>query len=183
VFSAHPELRTAAWNLRSTLGIAEVADKNQPPDAIAQAIDRTLEKITRTLPPTRGSDKEDELLHKIMVRTSKAFRTPFVLLSIEFREQRRITGYLAVDERRGGSQLWPVFQQVSSSREPLVVPDITKHALFGINPQTPALHIQAFSDPVVGDSVNGIQALTLGLSSKIWQKIMILDLVASERPR
>jgi hypothetical protein len=36
---------------------------------------------------------------------------------------------------------------------------------------------------VVGDSVNGIQALTLGLSGKIWQKIMILDLVASDRPR
>ena len=145
VFSAHPELRTAAWNLRSTLGIAEVADKNQPPEAIAQAIDRTLEKITRTLPPARGSEKEDELLHKIMVRTAKAFRSPFVLLSIEFREQRRITGYLAVDERRGGSQFWPVFQQVSSSREPLVVPDITKHSLFGITPQTPSLHIKAFA--------------------------------------
>jgi len=55
--------------------------------------------------------------------------------------------------------------------------------LLAVTSKLAALHIQAFSDPVVGDSVNGIQALTLGLSSKIWQKIMILDLVASERPR
>jgi hypothetical protein len=52
--------------------------------------------------------------------------------------------------------------------------------LLSVTSKLAALHIQAFSDPVVADSVNGIQALTLGLSSKIWQKIMILDLVASE---
>ena len=52
--------------------------------------------------------------------------------------------------------------------------------LLAVTSKLAALHIQAFSDPVVAESVNGIQALTLGLSGKIWQKIMILDLVASE---
>ena len=52
--------------------------------------------------------------------------------------------------------------------------------LLAVTSKLAALHIQAFSDPVVADSVNGIQALTLGLSGKIWQKIMILDLVGSE---
>jgi len=52
--------------------------------------------------------------------------------------------------------------------------------LLAVTSKLAALHIQAFSDPVVADSVNGIQALTLGLSGKIWQKIMILDLVASD---
>jgi hypothetical protein len=52
--------------------------------------------------------------------------------------------------------------------------------LLAVTSKLAALHVQAFSDPVVGDSVNGIQALTLGLSGKIWQKIMILDLVGSE---
>jgi hypothetical protein len=55
--------------------------------------------------------------------------------------------------------------------------------LLAVTSKLAALHIQAFSDPVVADSVNGIQALTLGLSGKIWQKIMILDLVASELRR
>ncbi len=40
-----------------------------------------------------------------------------------------------------------------------------------------ALHVQSFSESIVLDSVNGIQALTVGLSGKIWQKIMILDLI------
>lgn len=52
--------------------------------------------------------------------------------------------------------------------------------LLAVTSKLAALHIQAFNDPVVIDAVNGIQALTLGLSGKIWQKIMILDLVGSE---
>jgi hypothetical protein len=51
--------------------------------------------------------------------------------------------------------------------------------LLSITNKLAALHVQAFSDPIVLDSVNGIQALTLGLSGKIWQKIMILDLIAA----
>jgi hypothetical protein len=51
--------------------------------------------------------------------------------------------------------------------------------LLSITSKLAALHLQAFSDPMVLDSVNGIQALTLGLSGKIWQKIMILDLIAA----
>ncbi len=52
--------------------------------------------------------------------------------------------------------------------------------LLAVTSKLAALHIQAFSDPVVADSVNGIQALTLGLSGKIWQKFMIVDLVGSD---
>ena len=55
--------------------------------------------------------------------------------------------------------------------------------LLAVTSKLAALHLQAFSDPVVLDSVNGIQALTLGLSGKIWQKIMILDMVASAARR
>ena len=162
VFSAHPELRAAAWNLRNTLGIAEVGDKNQPPDAMAQAIDRTLERITQSQPTPRTGEKEDELLHKIMFRTSKTFRSPFVLLSIELRAQRRITGYLAVDELRGGPQLWPVLQQVGSSRAPFVVPDIARHALFGLGPQAPALPVQAFATvPLVTSAGRSVGVISL----------------------
>jgi hypothetical protein len=39
-----------------------------------------------------------------------------------------------------------------------------------------ALFAQNMDDPVVLDSVNDLESLTQGLSAKIWQKIMILDL-------
>ncbi len=38
-----------------------------------------------------------------------------------------------------------------------------------------ALYVQAFPDPVALNAVDDIEALTSGLSRKIWQKIMILD--------
>jgi hypothetical protein len=50
--------------------------------------------------------------------------------------------------------------------------------LLAITSKLAALHLQFFSESVVLDAVNGIQALTVGLSGKIWQKIMILDLIA-----
>ena len=40
-----------------------------------------------------------------------------------------------------------------------------------------ALFAQYFDDPVILNAVNDIQALTTGLSAKIWQKIVILDTV------
>lgn len=41
-----------------------------------------------------------------------------------------------------------------------------------------ALYVQDFDDPQVLGAVNDIQGLTTGLSSNIWQKIVILDRVA-----
>lgn len=43
-----------------------------------------------------------------------------------------------------------------------------------------ALHVQYLDDPVVLDAVNDIELLTQGLSNKVWQKIMILDLAGPE---
>ena len=160
VFSAHAPLRAAAWNLRATLGIAEVGDKNQPADAIAETIRRTLDSIAEAPPAERP--REDDLLHKIMARTSKVFRSPFVLLSLEFRERRRIVGHFSLNELRGATQFWPVLQQVGGSREPLVIPDITRHSLFGIGLQTPAFNVRAFAAvPLVPSSGHSVGAMSL----------------------
>jgi len=44
-----------------------------------------------------------------------------------------------------------------------------------------ALYVQDSPDPVVLDAVNDVETLTTGLSSKIWQKIMILDTLETSR--
>jgi hypothetical protein len=51
--------------------------------------------------------------------------------------------------------------------------------LLAITNKLAALYVQSLNDPVVLDSANGIQALTVGLSGKIWQKIMILDTIGA----
>jgi len=38
-----------------------------------------------------------------------------------------------------------------------------------------ALYVQKFDDPVALAAVNEVEALTTGLSRKIWQKIMIIN--------
>ena len=162
VFSAHNALRTAALNLRSTLGIAEVADKNPSLESIAQAVGRALQRVTPVGPHARSGALEDDLLHKIMFRTAKAFRSPMVVLSIELRDRRKIVGHIRLDEQSGASYFWPVLQQVSSSREPLVVPDVTKHSLFGIGLKGPALSVQAFATiPLIASASNVVGALSV----------------------
>ena len=162
VFSAHPELRAAAWNLRGTLGIAEVADKHLVPDAIAQIIDRTLGKMTRTQHRGEASPRFDELLQKIAFRTSKAFRSPIVILSIELRTHRHITGYMSIDELSGGPELWAVLQQVQRTREPLVVPDLTNYSLFGLGPQQPAIEVRSFATvPLITSAGRTVGAISL----------------------
>ena len=153
VFSAHTALRAAALNLRATLGIAEVADKNQPPTASLMLSAELWIASRRHSRLTRSGAREDELLQKILRRTAQVFRSPMVLLSVELRAQRRIVGHLRLDEPRGASYFWPVLQQVSSTREPLVIPDITKHSLFGIGVHGPSLAVRAFATiPLIASS-------------------------------
>ena len=97
-----------------------------------------------------------------MFRTAKAFRSPMVVLSIELRDRRRIVGHLRLHEPPGASYFWPALQQVSSTREPLVIPDITKHSLFGIGLQAPALAVRAFATiPLIAPAGRLVGAISL----------------------
>ena len=56
--------------------------------------------------------------------------------------------------------------------------------LVSITSKVAALHVQYFDDATVLRAVNEIEALTTGLSSKIWQKITILErAIARAQPR
>lgn len=121
----------------------------------------------------------------------------FFLLSLESRAKRRLA-LRGLNELRSIAHVIDMHQLTKdppASRPPGAMSEVTMSRvemaqyldycseLLAVTSKLAALHIQAFSDPVVADSVNGIQALTLGLSGKIWQKIMILDLVGSELRR
>lgn len=49
--------------------------------------------------------------------------------------------------------------------------------LLSLTSKLAALHVQYLNDPVVMNSVTDIETLAGGLSNKIWQKIMILDVM------
>jgi len=48
--------------------------------------------------------------------------------------------------------------------------------------KTAFLYVQDYHDPVAAEAVNDLEALTTGLSSKIWQKIMMLPSQQSDSP-
>jgi hypothetical protein len=55
--------------------------------------------------------------------------------------------------------------------------------LLSLTSKLAALYVQHLPDPQVQASVNEVVSLTTGLSSKIWQKIMILDTAAPGQSR
>jgi diguanylate cyclase (GGDEF)-like protein len=146
VCSAFAEFRAAASRLRGSLGIFEITDKKLPAEAFGRLVARALASVTRTsrsaAPNTIG---RDDLARRILFRVAQTFRVPFVLLSVELREQRRVIAYITANESPGAARQWPILQQVISNRAPLVVPDVTKHALVGVVPVAPSFMVRGFA--------------------------------------
>jgi diguanylate cyclase (GGDEF)-like protein len=145
VFSAFAELRAAAWHLRGSLGISEIADKNGSPESVERSVVRALAGISPTQPGKPAVRiQPEELFRKLLVRVSKAFRVPVAVLSVEMREQRRVMAYMDLPEPRGSSSFWSAIQQVATTRQPLIMPDVTRHSLFGLPSEAPTLQIRGF---------------------------------------
>ncbi len=76
------------------------------------------------------------------------------------------------------------FEKTASSPERTMTPyQLTRYLdycaeLLAINSKLAALHVQCFQDSEVLKTVDEVETLSHELSSKIWQKIMILDVVA-----
>jgi diguanylate cyclase (GGDEF)-like protein len=146
VCSAFAEFRAAAARLRGSFGIFEITDKKLPADALGRLVARALATIPRSDTTTQSERLQSDLLvRRILSRSARAFRVPIVVLSLELREQRRVLAYMAVDEVQGTPRQWPILQQVINTRQPLVVPDVAKHALLGIMSVAPSIHVRGFA--------------------------------------
>ncbi len=55
--------------------------------------------------------------------------------------------------------------------------------LLSITSKLAALHAQYLNDPIVLNAVDDVEGLAHSLAGKIWQKIMILDIAASEQEK
>jgi hypothetical protein len=53
--------------------------------------------------------------------------------------------------------------------------------LLSLTSKLAALHVQYLPDPVVLEAVNDVESLADGLSQKIWQKVLVLEVVATGR--
>jgi hypothetical protein len=109
----------------------------------------------------------------------------FFLFTLESRVKRRVA-LRALDDLRGIAHIIDMHQLTkdpehvirgasttpSSPARTMSRVDLTRYLdycseLLSVTSKLAALHVQSLNDPVVLDSVNGIQALTVGLSGKI----------------
>jgi len=155
VFTAFSHLRAAAWDRRNALGICEVGDKRLSSSNVSQAVARALASVQQKSEAASGErDQPEDLLQKILFRTSKSFRVPVVLLSIEIGDKRRVLGYANMKDRGGIAHQWAPVEHVISSREPLFVPDLGKYTAQGIDPDIPRLAITGFASVPLTTSAN-----------------------------
>lgn len=137
--SAFSALRARAQVLQRSLGISEIADKNLSPEALRQAVVRALEGLRLSEPTTQiESDAIEKLMRKVLYRTAQAFHVPIALLSLDLGPGRWFTMYVDVSEPPSAeldtSWPWTMFQRVSNTREPFIVPDIGAHSPLGLFP-------------------------------------------------
>lgn len=117
----------------------------------------------------------------------------FFLSSLETRLKRR-AALRALHQLRSLAHVIDM-HQLTKDPEPLLSPDVATASspqrtlsrfelgryldycseMLAIISKLAALYVQNLDDPQVLDAVNDIQGLTTGLSSKIWQKIMIIN--------
>ena len=146
VCSGFADLRAAAWDLRGSLGISDIADKNVTAEALTRLVARAMATVARAETAAHPDQEQpDKLLRQILFRAAETFRVPMVILSLELRSQRRMMAYMSVNELQGNPGHWPILQQVIASREVLVVPDITNHSIFGISSVAPSFPVRGFA--------------------------------------
>jgi hypothetical protein len=83
--------------------------------------------------------------------------------------------------------LTPGMETPSSPGRPLTRFELSRYLdycseLLSLTTKLAALHVQHHNDPVVLEAVNDVEVLGANLSSKIWQKIVILDTALRPEP-
>jgi diguanylate cyclase (GGDEF)-like protein len=189
VLSAHESLRTAARDLADSMGIASVLriDTDRPAlrAAIATAFNSAgdcdapapkAEDVSTQ--PAGDDDSRDELLHETVTSIARRFQMPIVGAYIKTHDQNRFVAYVSLTNPESlfnGSSAWSTLPQVAASGEPLVVPDVEGHPVFG-DLAAAAAPVRGFASvPLILPQGNSLGALCV-----IDTKPLTLDAAALE---
>ena len=145
VFSAFPELRATAADLLASLDITELRDKNSPATVVRDVIEKALADLSKPeAPPPIDVKTPEQLSHKFLQGVARTFQVPVTMLAVDLRQHYWFTAYVGLAEPvmafSDKEQWWGVMQQVVNSRQPLVVPDLSR--LFGTPSIVPPLRVR-----------------------------------------
>lgn len=183
-------LRRPIWPLRIGAILAGI---------VLLVIVAAVVRMSLTLAP--GVDSLPDLLQGLEAGVNQAvflFITIYFLTQVEERVKRR-TALRALHKLRSIVHivdmhqltkdpefiLSPELSTASSPKRTLTRFELARYLdycseLLSLTSKVAALHAQELNDPVVLSAVNDIETLAGTLSGKIWQKIMILDVIGQE---
>ncbi|MBF8301681.1 MAG: hypothetical protein HW394_2051 [Acidobacteria bacterium] len=150
VASAYEPLRAAARELSESLGIAGVLRIDIDSPALAEAARAALRQVASPAPagvftpwtdtppaPTHsGGAGLAEVLARSSVEAATTFGVPICLAYLYALDQEWLSVYVATPDRAPGTfqpsdSDWRFLRQIAASSEPLIVPEVKNHPLFG----------------------------------------------------
>ena len=151
VVSSHDALRTAAMKFADSLGISQILpldiDRSALKRAIADAINATegaagpSRRVSRTLPQPAGGSLED-VIGRALLDLTRQFHVPVAAAYLRIRDERRFAVYGSVHDTSPSldwSHVLEVLPHAAAGEDPLVVPDLEHHPLFGHGASTAAI--------------------------------------------
>jgi diguanylate cyclase (GGDEF)-like protein len=144
VMSAHESLRVAAQDLADSLEIASVLRLDADRAALRSAMVPLLQESHEREAVVRQADVRsrlpaelttlEELLHEAVVAAARHFQAPIAAAYAKIGDEERFTAFVSVSNPEqffGGPSVWAMLPQVAESGEPLIVPDVEGHPVFG----------------------------------------------------
>jgi diguanylate cyclase (GGDEF)-like protein len=142
VVSSHESFRTAALKLAESLGISKVLPLDVDRPVLKRAI-ATAMHVRETVPaassrlasaaaPATGS--LDELVHRVLFGVTTQFKVPIAAMYLQVRDERRFSAYGSIVDPSPSldwSKVLELLPHAAEADDPLVVPDLENHPLFG----------------------------------------------------
>jgi len=150
VVSSHDALRNAAMKIADSLGIAQILpldiDRTSLRRAIADALnvkDVPAQAARRTpRPSVADASSLEDLISRALLDLTRQFRVPLAAAYLRIRDERRFAAYGSVPETSPSldwSHVLELLPHAAGGDDPLLVPDLEHHPLFGHGPAMAAI--------------------------------------------
>jgi len=142
VMSSHDALRSAAMKIADSLGISQILPLDIDRTALRRAIADTLNvkdvpvaPVRRTTRPAAPDETSlEDLVSRVLLDLTRQFRVPLAAAYLKIRDERRFAAYGSVPETSPSldwSHVLELLPHAAGGEDPLLVPDLEHHPLFG----------------------------------------------------
>jgi diguanylate cyclase (GGDEF)-like protein len=139
VVSSHESLRAAAMKLAESLGITQILPHDIDRAPLRRAIADALHVPdagagTRRAAPVSDVVSVDDVINRALLDLTRQFKVPLAAAYLRIRDQRKFAAYGSVPDPSPSldwSKVLELLPHAANAQDPLLVPDLDHHPLFG----------------------------------------------------